>query len=227
MMECMTILAQVVETTVERPASDQFLNWMWENITHLKLLEAMTFISFGVVCLFYGWRVFKILVIISFALIGMFIGSALAAKLSGQQQQILGAVIGLILMALASIPLMKWAVSILGALAGGILTSGLWYACQLPVQYIWAGTLVGLIAGGMISFIVFKIAVMLFSSLGGGTLLVMGCIALLHIYTPTSAKIESFFFSFKWFLPVALIIPTAVGIAVQNKFIKGSRDWSL
>jgi hypothetical protein len=227
-MDIIPILAQTAETTSEISSkSDEFMLWLWQNITHLGLLEALTFISFGIVCLFYGWRVFKILVIISFALIGIYIGSYFAIKLSGQQHEVLGAIIGLILMAVVSIPLMKWAVSILGAVAGAVLTSGLWYAFQLPEQYIWAGALIGLIAGGMISFIVFKIAVMLFSSLGGGALLLIGFIALFYIYTPTRVQIEHIFFHQRWFLPIALMVPTIIGVAIQNKFVGKSKDWSL
>jgi len=70
-----------------------------------------------------------------------------------------------------SIPFMRWGVSLLGAASGGILTAGVWLALGLPQEYVWAGGLIGLIAGGMISFIVFKIAVILFTSLGGSILL--------------------------------------------------------
>ena len=48
---------------------------MWKYISTLGLVEALTFISFGSVCLFYGWRIFKILVTICFGLLGLFLGS--------------------------------------------------------------------------------------------------------------------------------------------------------
>ncbi len=35
------------------------MNWFWQQIISLDLLEALTFISFGSVCLLYGWRVLK------------------------------------------------------------------------------------------------------------------------------------------------------------------------
>jgi hypothetical protein len=126
---------------------------------------------------------------------------------------------------------MRWGVSILGAVAGGILTAGLWYACKLPEQYIWAGGLVGVVAGGMISFIVFKIAVMLFTSLGGGTLIITGLLALLYQYDsvqpiPTE-NVKQMLYNHNWFMPVLLLASTAIGIIVQRKLIKGSKDWSV
>jgi hypothetical protein len=228
MMDCLTILAQTVQPA--QPAAEQSvapLDFFWEQVTSLGLLEAMTFISFGVVCLLYGWRVFKILVIISFGLVGLGLGIMLGDKIQGESSRILGGLIGLAVMAAVAVPLMRWAVSLLGALAGGLLTSGIWYAAGLNEKYIWAGALIGLIAGGMISFIVFKVAVMLFSSLGGSALIVAGVFALLYLYPETSKDIKDLVYENKWFLPVALMAPTAVGLIVQNKFIKRSKEWSV
>ena len=221
------ILAESVTAAQAETQAVVPIDTVWASFTSLNILEALTFISFGVVCLLYGWRVFKILVIISFALIGMLLGIAISSRIGGQNQQIIGAIIGLVLMALVSVPLMRWAVSILGAVAGGIITSGVWYACGLPEQYIWAGGLVGFVAGGMISFIVFKIAIMLFSSLGGSALVVTGLLALLYLYSPTAEDIQTIIFDHKWFLPVAVSVPTAIGMLIQNKFIKKSSEWSV
>ncbi|MHC4155243.1 MAG: hypothetical protein ACYST6_10030 [Planctomycetota bacterium] len=226
MMDCLTILAQVGAAP---PAEESVvpMDFFWEQVTSLGILEALTFVSFGVVCLLYGWRVFKILVVISFGMVGLGLGATLGDKIQGQNSQVWGGLIGLGLMAAVAVPLMRWAVSVLGAIAGGLLTSGIWYACGLTEKYIWAGALIGVIAGGMISFIVFKVAVMLFSSLGGSSLIVVGTLALLYLYPETSQDTKDLVYDNKWFLPAALMIPTAVGIIVQNKFIKGSKEWSV
>ncbi len=229
-MNCTVILAQAVETAGQTQAAEEAvvpIETIWTYITSLNPLEAITFISFGVVCLFYGWRVFKILVIISFAILGMGLGIVLAGKVGGDNNQILGGAAGFVVLAIISVPLMRWAVSLLGAAAGGILTSGIWYACQLNEEYILAGALIGIIAGGMISFIIFKVAVMLFSSLGGSGLMVTGILALLYLYPETTEQVKELVFNESWFLPAALLIPTVVGIIVQNKFYKRSSDWSV
>jgi len=200
---------------------------IWQNVTALNLLEAMTFISFGIVCLLYGWRLFKLLMIISFALLGMKLGTVAGQRIGGEDSQVWGGVAGLIIMAAVSVKLTKWAVSLLGALAGGVLTAGLWYAAKLPDEYIWAGGLVGVVAGGMISFVVFKISVMLFTSLGGSGLFVTGALALLHLYPPTADKVWELVFTKHWFLPIVLFVPTIVGVYIQNRFIKGSKDWNI
>ena len=224
-MDYFTILAQTAtETSGEAVVP---IDVFWKQITSMSLLEALTFISFGVVCLFYGWRIFKVLVVINFALLGMMMGMAITEKIVGLNNQFVGGIVGMITLAVLSVPLMRWAVCLLGAVAGGILTSGIWYACGLTERYIWAGGLIGVIAGGMISFIVFKAAVILFSSLWGSGLVVIGSLALLYLYPKTSVKVEELVFSLKWFLPTLITAPTAIGFVLQHKFLKSSKDWDL
>ena len=224
-MDYVTILAQTATETTEEAVVP--IDIFWEQITSLGLLEALTFISFGVVCLFYGWRVFKVLVVINFALLGMMMGMAITEKIVGLNNQFIGGIIGMITLSVLSIPLMRWSVCLLGAAAGGILTSGIWYACGLTERYIWAGGLIGIVAGGMISFIVFKAAVILFSSLWGSGLVVVGSLALLYLYDKTSTKVEDLVFTLKWFLPTLITAPTAIGFVLQHKFLKSSKDWDL
>jgi hypothetical protein len=198
---------------------------MWKYISSLGLVEALTFISFGTVCLFYGWRIFKILVTICFGLLGLLLG------VWANQHLINGDVIWLSLIcvvffAVLSVPFMRWGVTLLGALSGGILTAGVWLAAGLPQEYFWAGGLVGFIAGGMISFIIFKIAVMLFTSLGGSFLMVVGIMAILYRYMVQGDQFQSFVQANAWFLPTLLLVPMGLGIFLQNRFSKASQDWS-
>jgi hypothetical protein len=228
-MDCLTILALTVKDSGEETAAKSSfvpIDAFWETITNLSLLEALTFIAFGVVCLFYGWRVFKALAIICFAILGL-IGGLLISQRVGNPDNPLLAISLSIVMAVFAIPLMRWAVGILGAIAGGLATAGLWYAASLPEQYLWAGGITGVVAGGMISFIVFKIAVMLFTSMGGSALMISGLIALLQQYSETSDKIKELFFGPKWFLPAAIIIPTLFGLYWQNRFVKKSPEWTV
>lgn len=227
-MDLLTFLAQAAETTATQPAAEGTIptDLIWKHVTSLGIVEALTFISFGTVCLFYGWRIFKILVTISFALLGLLLGVWM------NQSFIAGNVIWLgvmfaALFALISIPLMRWGVSLLGAAAGGILTGGGWLAVGLPERYIWAGALIGVVAGAMISFIVFKIAVMLFTSLGGSALMVVGGLAVLYKHMGAAEKLQDLVFNQKWFLPLMLVVPMVVGIALQYRFIKSAKDWSV
>lgn len=199
------------------------IDLIWQQITALTWFQAIIGISFGIVYMLYGWKIFRALVVIAFGMAGMFLGIFLGDRLGNIQWWGLG---GLVLFALISVPLMKWCVSILGAIAGGIITGGLWYAANLPQEYIWAGSLVGVVAGGLISFILLKFSVMLFTSLGGSVISVVGILSLLNQYEWSLAEptgyIRNLVYSYPWFLPAAIILPTIIGMLVQNKFMKQS-----
>jgi len=219
------LLVAAAEETAQRQVVP--LDVMWKYISSLGLVEALTFISFGSVCLFYGWRVFRILVTICFGLLGLGLG------VWANQRLIAGNVIWLSLICLVffavlSVPFMRWGVTFLGAISGGILTAGVWLAAGLPEEYVWAGGLVGLIAGGMISFIVFKIAVILFTSLGGSTLMVVGILAIVYRYIAggDGERLQVFAEANQWFVPTLLLVPMAIGIFLQNKLSKTDQNWA-
>ncbi|MHC4284487.1 MAG: hypothetical protein ACYSWZ_16170 [Planctomycetota bacterium] len=205
-MDSFTILARAAEPAMRttETVEEGFIpiDFIWKQILELHYVEALAFICFGVVCLLYGWRIFKILVTLCFALVGLFGGLMVNEKLVGGNGMWLG-LMGVVMM-----------------------TGGIWYAFALPDGYIWAGALAGLIAGGMISFIVFKLAVVLFTSFGGGALIVIAILAVLYEYFDPE-KVRILVFDYRWFLPVAFIVPTLVGIIVQNKFISSSKDWNI
>jgi len=228
-----TLLAAAAENvepqTQPVSAVDETLGFIWQQITDLSWLHAVMAISVGVVYMLYGWRIFRVLVVIAFGLVGMFVG-----MLAGRQfgSQIWGGLFGLIALCVLAVPLMKWCVSMLGAVAGGIITGGIWYACGLPDMYLWAGAVIGVVAGGLISFILLKVSVMLFTSLGGSAIMIVGLLALLyqyetHVINPPTEYIHGLIYGQQWFLPLALILPTVIGITVQNKFINNSQNWEI
>ncbi len=224
------ILAQqTAQQAAQSPATQQQVTpiaTMWQHVSTLDVVEALTFISFGVVCLFYGWRIFKILVAICFGLLGLLVAIWANEQLIGGSVVWL-AMICILFFSILSIPFMHWGVSFLGALSGGILTTGATLAFGVGDQrLLLAGGLIGLVAGGMISFIVFKIAVILFTSLGGSALVVTGLLGVLHQNTDPK-KLEMFVSDYRWFLPVLILVPMVVGMVLQYRFIKTSQDWSV
>lgn len=236
-MDLTALLAVVTEETT----TSQSLLWdvaqlrdqFWGSITSLHWLYSLLMLSVGVVYLLYGWRIFRVLVVISFGFIGMFAGILAADKLSTHQHAIIwGGVIGMALFAAIAVPLMKWCVSVLGAVAGGILTSGVWIAFDLSDTYLPAGFIVGFIAGGLISFILLKVSVMLFTSLGGSLIMATGLLALLYQYdlnvsNPMTFYAHDLVYRHQWFMPLALIVPTSIGMVLQNKFIKQSPKFEI
>ena len=197
---------------------------MWKHISSLDLVEALTFISFGTVCLFYGWRVFRILVSICFGMLGLCLGAWANTQLI-HGNAIWLSLICAVFFAILSIPFLRWGVTVLGAISGSILISGIWLAANLPENSIWMGAIFGLIVGGMISFIIFRIAVILFTSLGGSVLLVMGVVAILYRYMVGNKQLEDFVLHNPWFLPILLLAPMGFGVFVQHKSSRGAPEF--
>lgn len=236
-MQNIAIIAQAVQNTAASaaPLVSLPLERIWQEVAALSWLHAFLAISFGVICLFYGWRIFRVLVVLCFGLAGLLAGVKIVSQFPALNNtlaelnnlEIWAGAIGFCFLAVISIPLMKWAVSILGAISGGMLTTGIWRACDLPSEYALAGAVMGVVAGGMISFIVFKMAVTLFTSVGGSMLVTAGVLSLLNRYegmqTPPTANIEAMFYHKHWFLPAFLLIVTFIGMVVQSRLSKGSQ----
>jgi len=208
--------------------SDSFIpiDAIWKYVISLGVLEALIFISYGVVWLFYGWRVFKILVMISFSLFGLFVGVWVHSELIGGEVVWLS-VLFMLLFGFGAIWFLKWAVSLLGGAAGAVMASGVWITFSFPDHLIWAGALVGFVGGGMLSFIVFKGAIMLFTSLGGSILTVTGILAIVYTHLDGGSRLEDMVFQQRWFVPVVLIIPMVTGMAVQYRLMKGNEEFSV
>lgn len=223
------ILAQAEASQSDLDLHAETLNFIWQQITDLSWLHAVIAISVGIVYMLYGWRIFRVLVVICFGLGGMFLG-IFAGRHFGSV--IWGGVLGLALFSIVSVPLMKWCVSALGAIAGGSLTGAVWYAFGLPLDYIWAGVIIGVVAGGLISFIMLRASVMLFTGLGGSVIMMVGVLALVYQYEtkvldPPTQHIHNSIYQNQWFLPVVIILPTIIGMIMQNRFIKQSHEWEI
>ncbi|MBP8304135.1 MAG: hypothetical protein KBE04_08420 [Phycisphaerae bacterium] len=220
-MDTLAILAEAADAAPLDPnVADPIIRAVWSQVVKLGPVEALTFISFGVVCLVYGWRIYKVLTTICFGLVGLVIGVLLNERLVGGNVVWLCAITTSVFVIL-SVLFMKWGVCILGATAGTILAGGVWLGFNLPLQYLWAGSLTGLVAGGLISFAAFKASVVLFSSLQGSLLLTTGALAVCHQYLAGRDRLEAAFTGQKWLLPLVLLAPLAVGLVIQYRISKG------
>ncbi|MBN2020956.1 MAG: hypothetical protein JW749_12120 [Sedimentisphaerales bacterium] len=207
----------------------QALDAIWQQATALTWQQAVIAIAFGSIPLLYGWRIYKLLTVIGFGLLGIFVGKWAGTQL---EQPIIGAIVGAITLSIVALPLMRWAVCVLGAVAGGVITSGIWYSFFLPQQYVWAGAMMGIVAGGMLSFAILKLSVMFFTSFAGSSLVILGTFALIYRYEtfvndPPTTHLNELFYGNHLFLTILLICSVVFGIILQFKLLKESKDWSV
>ena len=200
------------------------IDTLWDFIVKTSWIQAIFAVAFGIIYLIYGWRVFKALVVINFALLGVFLGRYLGGKIGSD---IWGAIMGATIFGIVSWPFMKYAVSALGAVAGAVLGAALWRTFNLPTNLIWSGALVGLITGGFLAFSSFKMSIIFFTSLQGSAFIMIGALALLHDYPNFGTQLSDTIRSNVYLLPLLLVCPTFAGILFQQHLLRHEEDWAM
>ena len=135
----------------------------------------------GAMLMLFGYKTYRWIVVFNCIALGYWLGDQM-----GQSTEIaiVGSIIGAALMGVIAMPLMKYAVAVCGGLVGAVIGMVVWAYCNQPLDMVWAGGLVGLVVLGMLSFTLFKTSVILFTSIQGAAMFVLGCSALLIRYSP-------------------------------------------
>ena len=166
----------------------------------------------GGVYLLYGWHIYKHLITLNAAICGGYLGALIGAS---QGSAAIGGAIGAIVAAAASMPLMKWTVAVMGGVCGALCGASIWRICGQPVDLAWAGALTGLVGFGMFSFVLFRGSIMMYTSLQGAMMVIIGLLGLafrLEV-SPTLAKTM---LSQPAMLPASVFIPAVLGLIFQQ-----------
>lgn len=186
-------------------------------------LHAAAIVAIGIWYLFYGHKYFKAMVVINGAgagaLIGMYVGKTFMSGSSNTP--LLIALGGAVLLGAVAWPMLKYAVGIMGALAGGLIGYAGWNLVATAVgndalrQHAWTGGVIGMVVVGMIAFVVFRASVMIFTGLQGAIMTVGGIISLLLANSAMSESIRPVLVGNDLLLIILLGVPAAVGFAAQ------------
>ena len=181
-------------------------------------------LAVGMLFLVYGWRIYKGLVVMDLTLAGLFAGVVLGRYLGSGMW---GGILGVLACSVVSWPFMKYCVSLLGAATGALLGAALWRCFLLPDALIWCGGLLGLLAGGFMAFSSFRNSVMLFTTMQGAAAIAVGTLALLAKHPMISVGLTQWVYDRAFILPLALLVPWAIGMFWQRKLLKESADWKM
>ena len=191
------------------PAQSDLLDWC----QHMSPGMAALLILLGIIYLIFGFKLFKALVMLNAAAVGAAIGFILGEK---TDMAIALMVLCGFVAAAMTWPLMKWAVAIMGGLAGALLGATVWQTFGLDAGFAWSGALSGLILFGLISFILFRGSVTMYMSLQGAAMLIFGVLALLDKYENVASKLTHAMSVKPFLLPMAIVIPTIIGMLYQQ-----------
>lgn len=220
--------------TFKLPSQEQYL----QLVQALGILYAVLLLAFGVVYMLYGWKIFKVLVVVNAAVLGAMLGAWIGGALQGPppdpaqaQAQVqahggnmplFGAIAISLLLAVLALPLMKYAVSLMGGLAGSLLGYSVWHyvakAAGAEAVYTYApvGALVGLITMGLLAFLIFRVVIIIFTSFQGSLLTVTGLLGLLMVFDRSREYMLSSMNHNHFMLPLMILVPALIGLAFQH-----------
>jgi len=186
---------------------------------------AAIFVAVGLTCLLQGYKFYKWVVLLTALALGIAVGYKLGQHI--QAEVIVAGCLG-VLLAVVAWPFMKFAVAICGGLAGAFLGANAWTAIasqmnanpetmNLPPEAYWAGALIGLVVLGLLSFILFELSVVVFTSISGSTLAVLGIIALLLQVPAWQTGITDAILANPLIVPMLVAVPAVIGLVLQHQ----------
>ncbi len=149
-------------------------------LDELGLLWALIFGILGAICVINGYRWHKTIVLVLAILSGAAIG-VMASEHVDVAPEIAGALVAVLFSVLAW-PVMKFTIALFAGMAGAFIGANAWTALGQPSDQHHIGSIIGLIALAMLAFIAYRLVVIVFTAVGGASLLVLGVLsALLHV----------------------------------------------
>lgn len=199
----------------------------------LGFVWALVLLTVGLLCMFNGYRWYKFATVTIALFIGLFAGYWLGEMIGAPF--VVAGCLGALLCVMA-FPLLKYMVAVLGGLAGAFIGANLWSGIAhaankiaashaapgevarqvIPADAYWVGALVGLIVCGMLAFILWKLSIVLYTSVSGSTLAVIGALALLLSVDPWSATVAEGLSSSQIVIPLLVFVPAAIGLILQE-----------
>ncbi len=198
---------------------------LMKHLQALSMVWAVVFLVAGIACMFRGYRFYRAVTVIVAMGIGMTSGYALGLEI--RAPYVVGGCLG-VLLAVACFPMMKYAVALLGGLSGAWVGANVWTAvcyvvnsnnpemAQAAAAKHWFGALLGLIICGMLAFVLFKLSVVLFTSVSGSTIAVLGILALLLQFKPWQEHIRSGLSAHAMTIPLLVFVPALIGLILQE-----------
>lgn len=195
------------------------------HIANLSVVWAVVFVVVGLLCLLSGAKNYKTVTVALAFFVGLFAGYWLGKKIDAPY--VIAGCLALLL-GVAAYPLMKYAVSAFGGLAGAFVGANLWVGMahalnkgagtQIPGDAYWIGALFGLVVCGMMAFSLFKFSCVLFTSVTGATLAMIGVLCLLLSFQPWKASVVSGLTASQIVVPLLVFVPAVIGLILQQSW---------
>lgn len=184
------------------------------NLAQMPLIMAGIFIVVGMMCILNGYNWHKWVVVILAFMGGIILGNMLSDQLG--KSSLIAFAIGA-LFAIIATPMLKITVALFGGLTGAFIGANAWTALNTaqPDAH-WAGAAMGFILLAMASFILFKLVIILFTSIGGAAMVVFGIITLLLQVEGWETAIRNSLTNNVQVIPMLVAVAAVSGFVLQQ-----------
>lgn len=179
----------------------------------VNVVAAGILLVVGVLCVLNGYRWHRWVVVICALLAGIGLGLLLSAHMN--ERYIVAAALGLLCAVIAH-PLLRFAVAAFGAATGAFVGANIWTAMGYAPETYWTGAAMGAIVLGMASFIMFKHVVVLFTSISGASLLVLGTITLALNVPTLEGQVRDSLMGNHLLVPLLVSVAAMIGLVLQE-----------
>ncbi len=188
---------------------DELLN----ALSNVHIVWSSVIAVIGTLCVLNGYKWHKYVVVACAFLLGLALGHLLSKQM-GNSPIVMGAV-GLLFAVIAT-PMLRFAVAIFGGLTGSFIGANVWTAVSDSPDAHIAGAAMGFIAVGMLAFIMFRVVIVLFTSIGGAAMGVMGLVALLLHVPGWQESIKNALNDHDLLLPLLVGVAAVTGLVIQH-----------
>ena len=217
-------LLEIVTSVFSRPDALAHPAQLVPHLQSMSIVWAIVFLTGGLVCMLNGYKFYKPVTVLLALLMGASVGYALGQKIQAEAHIVAGCLGAL--MAVACMPLMKYAVAVMGGLTGSFIGANAWTSAAklmtekgqagLAAEHAWIGALLGLVMFGMLAFVLFKLSVVMFTSVSGSTLAVLGGMALLLQVPEWRQSVIKGLSSHTIIMPLLVMAPALIGLILQQ-----------
>ena len=187
------------------------------SLSQMPIVLASVFVVVGLMCVLNGYNWHKWVVIILAFLGGIALGNLLSSQLG--KSSIVAFAIGA-LCAIIATPMLKITIALFGGLTGAFLGANAWTAFNTTQpEAHWAGAAMGFIILAMSSFILFKLVIVLFTSIGGAAMFVLGGLTLLLQVNGWEDAIRNSLIANERILPLLVAVGAVSGFVLQQSRI--------
>lgn len=179
----------------------------------LDLLVALPLLIGGVGLMIFGWRFWKVTVVLCFGIIGAFLGQLAADSLT--ERLIFGGV-GAVVLGAANIKLARYGATILGGMIGTAVVLQCFSGLNLSDSTYWTAAAASFVAFSALAQINRRAVVVFVAAFLGGVLMISG----LGVCLMTSPAMYGYFMTMitdiSIALPFMLLVPTAMSCFFQS-----------